>query len=233
MYRIFHRSAICKDSSYILEDNQVKIDVASSVPATIAIWQPSTPLATEADLVNIFKNLTTTLALTTTIQITPDDMTEEGVTVMRGILDRENKNGGSDGVASISRIGSMARVQFGLSRDIPGLDAIFFKPDRKAPTATDPGYDSFSDKAGLTTGACDQVPFYVTVIMPHLCGTATTDVERMLALPFSTPRATDSQFQLALNTQYGISGLSIEGMAAPTGAIKGKHRMLRGIKPTT
>ena len=210
----------------------MRIDQAASIPATIAVYKPTTEIQTSADLVNIWKNLETNLALATTVKFTPDDMTEEGVTFVKGVMDRENMNGGSAAPASISRTGIMARVQFGLSRDVTGLDEIFFKPDTVAPTATDPGYQSYSDKAGLTTGLCADVPLYVVVVMPHLCGVATTDVSKMLALPFAVPRATDSQSQLAVNTQYGISGLSFDGLAAPKGTIKGSARFIRGVPVT-
>lgn len=209
----------------------MNITMAASVPASLAVYKPSTAISDSAGLVGIWKNLATNLALTTTVIVAPDDMTEAGVTINLGVMDRENKNGATEGTASISRTGTMARVEFELSRDVPALETILYNPDTVAATVSDPGYQSFSDKAGLTTGLCATAALYVVVVMPHLCGTATTDISKMLCLPFAVPRATDSQRKLALGTQYSVSGLRFEGLSAPTGAngFKGYHRFMRGI----
>lgn len=209
----------------------MNINMAASVPASVAIYKPATAISDSAGLVAIWKNLATNLALTTTVIVTPDDMTEEGVNINLGVSDRENMNGGSVTPASISRTGTTASLEFSTSRDVPALETILFNPDTVAATASDPGYQSFSDKAGLTTGLCATAALYVVVIMPHLCGVATTDISKMLCFPFAAPRANDSQRKLALNTQYSVSGLKFTGLSAPTGAsgFKGYHRFMRGI----
>lgn len=205
--------------------------MAASVPASIAVYKPATAISDSAGLISIWKNLATNLALSTTVIISPDDMTEAGVTINLKVMDRENMTGGSTAPSSISYTGKTATCEFEASRDIPALETILFNPDTVAATVSDPGYESFSDKAGLTTGLCATAPLYVVIIMPHLCGVATTDISKMLCFPFAVPRATDSQRKLALNTQYSVSGLRFEGLAAPTGAsgFKGYHRFMRGI----
>lgn len=200
-------------------------------PAEITILK-DVPRDTSADLADIFKNFATLVAATSTIIITPDDMMSEPVTVDRNVTFQNNTTGASEAARTITKTGMDVMVKTSLSLRQLTLIDYFFRGEVFSPAvATDPGFVGYSDEAGLTPGTCTGYDYQTVIVRPIICGVATTDVTLWDVLPWATPKPESVSSAYALGTQFGFTNISFQGFPAPSGANRGKYRLIRGAKP--
>jgi hypothetical protein len=121
---------------------------------------------------------------------------------------------GLEGSASVSMAKDVFKV-FGEAFNTPVIAGA---------TANDPGLLRISDNAGLTVGACVELPYKTVVFRPYGCGeTVITDPELWIIFPFALLKG-DASIPYGIGTQFSYT-LNIAAYPNPD---TGKDRVWRG-----
>lgn len=179
-----------------------------------------------SDFKTIVSNFNTLQSASTSLVIKKvDQLNEAQVTIRRMFQGNVTQAGESPTTETIT--GLEATMQISLAKDIfPVFAAAFNTSVIPAVTnpETNPGLIRLNDEAGLTVGACNELPFKTVVARPYGCGESIiTNPELWIIFPFALMKG-DATITYGLGTQFGYT----VNIAAYPNPATGKDRVWRG-----